>query len=80
MFGRSPCEHSAGLRTVAATATTHFVTGHAGIHNLAAQATVHGYTTAFWYGTAIFAAAAVICTTPVRPRNTNGRHLQPDGD
>ena len=77
MFGRSPCEHSAGLRTVAATATTHFVTGHAGIHNLAAQATVHGYTTAFWYGTAIFAAAAVICTTPVRPGTRTGATSNP---
>jgi predicted MFS family arabinose efflux permease len=60
------------LSTVAATATTHYVAGNTGIHNLTAQATVHGYTTAFWYGTAIFAAAAVICTTLVRSGTQTG--------
>jgi EmrB/QacA subfamily drug resistance transporter len=65
------------LSTVAATATTHYVTGNTGIHDLAAQATVHGYTTAFWYGTAIFAAAAVICTTLVRPGTRTGATSDP---
>jgi EmrB/QacA subfamily drug resistance transporter len=60
------------LSTVTATATTHYVTGHTGMHNLAAHATVHGFTVAFWYGTAIFAAAAVICTTLVRARTRTG--------
>jgi hypothetical protein len=60
------------LSTVAATATTHYITGHTGIRNLATHATVHGYTTAFWYGTAIFAAAAVICTTLVRAGTRTG--------
>jgi EmrB/QacA subfamily drug resistance transporter len=65
------------LSTVAATATAHYATGHTGIHNLAAHATVHGYTTAFWYGTAIFAAAAVICTTLVRPGTRTGATSNP---
>jgi EmrB/QacA subfamily drug resistance transporter len=65
------------LSTVAAAATTHYVTGNTGIHHLAAQATVHGYTTAFWYGTAIFAGAAVICTTLVRPGTRTGAASDP---
>lgn len=60
------------LSTVAATATTHYATGHTGIDNLTAHATVHGFTVAFWYATAIFAAAAVICTTLVRPGTRTG--------
>jgi len=65
------------LSTVAATATTHFAAGHAGIDDLAAHATVHGYTTAFWYSTAIFAAAAVICTTLVRSGTRTGANSDP---
>jgi EmrB/QacA subfamily drug resistance transporter len=65
------------LSTVAATATTHYATGHASIHNLAAHATVHGFTVAFWCGTAIFAAAAVICTTLVRPGTRTGATSDP---
>jgi MFS family permease len=65
------------LSTVAATATTHYATGHTGIDNLAANATVHGFTVAFWYATAIFAAAAVICTTLVRPGTRTGATSDP---
>jgi len=65
------------LSTVAATATTHYVTGHTGVHNLAGLATVHGFTVAFWYGTAIFAAAAVICTTLVRAGTRTGATSDP---
>jgi EmrB/QacA subfamily drug resistance transporter len=65
------------LSTVAATATTHFATGHTGIDDLAAHATVHGFTVAFWYGTAIFAVAAVICTTLVRPGTRTGASSDP---
>jgi hypothetical protein len=72
-----PAVGIAVLSTVAATATTHYVTGHAGIHNLAAHATVHGFTVAFWYGTAIFAAAAVICTTLVRAGTRTGATSDP---
>jgi EmrB/QacA subfamily drug resistance transporter len=65
------------LSTVAATATTHYVTGHTALDNLAGHATVHGFTVAFWYATAIFAAAAVICTTLVRPGTRTGATSDP---
>jgi EmrB/QacA subfamily drug resistance transporter len=67
------------LSTFAATATSTYVTGHAGADDLAARATVHGFTTAFWYSTAIFAAAAVICTALVRPGTKTGASSDPMG-
>ena len=60
------------LSTVAATATTNYAESHAGTDDLVAQATVHGFTTAFWYGTAIFAAAAIVCTALARPGTHTG--------
>ncbi len=67
-----PAVGIAVLSTVAATATTNYVTGHAGLDELTAQATVHGYSTAFWWCTAIFAVAAVVCTALVRPGTRTG--------
>jgi EmrB/QacA subfamily drug resistance transporter len=49
------------LNTVATTATTSFLAGKAASPAIAADAAVHGYTTAFWWAAAIFAAGAVIC-------------------
>jgi EmrB/QacA subfamily drug resistance transporter len=49
------------LNTVAATATTTFLAGKAASPTVAAQAAVHGYTTAFWWAAAIFAAGAAVC-------------------
>jgi hypothetical protein len=49
------------LNTVATTATTSFVAGKAASPALVADAAVHGYTTAFWWAAAIFAAGAVLC-------------------
>jgi len=49
------------LNTVAATATTTFLAGKAASPVVAAQAAVHGYTTAFWWAAAIFAAGAAVC-------------------
>jgi EmrB/QacA subfamily drug resistance transporter len=49
------------LNTLATAATTSFVAGKAAAPALAAEAAVHGYTTAFWWAAAIFAAGAVIC-------------------
>lgn len=65
------------LSTVAATATTHYATSHVGVHNLAAHATVHGFTVTFWYGTAIFAAASIICTTLIRRGTRTGASSDP---
>jgi EmrB/QacA subfamily drug resistance transporter len=49
------------LNTIATTATASFVAGKAASPALAAEAAVHGYTTAFWWAAAIFAGGAVIC-------------------
>jgi EmrB/QacA subfamily drug resistance transporter len=49
------------LNTVATTATATFLAGNAGSPALAADAAVHGYTTAFWWAAAILAVGGVIC-------------------
>jgi sugar phosphate permease len=49
------------LNTVATTATTTFLSGKAASPGVVASATVHGYTTAFWWAAAIFAAGAAVC-------------------
>jgi EmrB/QacA subfamily drug resistance transporter len=55
------------LNTVATTATTTFIAGKAASPAVAASAAVHGYTTAFWWAAAIFAAGALICGLLLRP-------------
>jgi EmrB/QacA subfamily drug resistance transporter len=55
------------LNTVATTATTSFLAGKAASSGLVADAAVHGYTTAFWWAAAIFAAGAVVCGLLLRP-------------
>jgi hypothetical protein len=55
------------LNTVATTATTTFLAGKAASPGVVANATVHGYTTAFWWAAAIFAVGAVICGALLRP-------------
>ena len=63
------------LNTLAASATASYLTAHITpaslVHGhpgprLAGLALVHGYTTAFWWSAAIFAAGAVICGTLLR--------------
>jgi EmrB/QacA subfamily drug resistance transporter len=49
------------LNPVATTATTTFLAGTTASPAVAAEAAVHGYTTAFWWAAAIFAAGAVVC-------------------
>jgi MFS family permease len=49
------------LSSLAAAATTSFVTSHSHTNNLVAHAAVHGYTTAFWWSAAIFGIGAVTC-------------------
>jgi EmrB/QacA subfamily drug resistance transporter len=56
------------LNTVAATATTTYLAGKAASPVVAAQAAVHGYTTAFWWAAAIFAAGAAVCGLLLRSR------------
>jgi EmrB/QacA subfamily drug resistance transporter len=63
------------LNTLAASATASYLTSHvtpgALVHgrpgpHLVGLAMMHGYTTAFWWSAAIFAAGAVICGTLLR--------------
>jgi hypothetical protein len=55
------------LSTLAASATSSFATSHAAATDATARAAVHGYTTAFWWAAAIFAAGAIICGLLLRP-------------
>jgi EmrB/QacA subfamily drug resistance transporter len=49
------------LSTLAASATSHFLAGKPHTAGLAAEATVHGYSVAFWCASGIFAVGAVVC-------------------
>ena len=64
------------LSTVAASAVTDFVAGRAPAPEVMAQAAVEGYTTAFWWAAAVFAAGALICgsllRSDVRPEMSHG--------
>jgi EmrB/QacA subfamily drug resistance transporter len=55
------------LSTVAASATSGFAAAQASGTDAMAQAAVHGYTTAFWWSAAIFAAGAIVCGLLIRP-------------
>jgi EmrB/QacA subfamily drug resistance transporter len=57
---------TAALSTLSASATTSYLAGKQPSANVIAQATVHGYTTAFWVATAIFAAGAIACGLVLR--------------
>jgi EmrB/QacA subfamily drug resistance transporter len=54
------------LSTLAASATSSYVAGRQPSADVVAQAAVHGYTTAFWWAAAIFAAGAVVCALLLR--------------
>jgi hypothetical protein len=49
------------LSTLAATATSGYLTGKPPGAGVLAQATVHGYTVGFWWAGAIFATGAIVC-------------------
>ncbi len=55
------------LSTLAASAATSFAEGRQPSRGLAAEAAVHGYTTAFWWSAGIFVAGALICVALLRP-------------
>ena len=48
---------------------------HEHLRDVVAQATVHGYTVAFWWAAAIFAAGAIVCRLVVR---RGAPKLEPD--
>jgi hypothetical protein len=54
------------LSTLAASATSSYLTGTQASANLVARAAVHVYTTAFWWSAGIFAAGALITVLLVR--------------
>jgi predicted MFS family arabinose efflux permease len=49
------------LSTLASSAATSYVAGKVPSAELAANAAVHGYVTAFWWSAAIFAIGAIVC-------------------
>ena len=55
------------LSTLSASAVTGYLDGRTQTADVLAQASVHGYTTAFWISAAIFAAGAVVCGALLRP-------------
>jgi EmrB/QacA subfamily drug resistance transporter len=57
------------LSTIAASATTSDLAGHAPTPLALSHAAVHGYTTAFWVAAAIFATGAVLCTALLSSRS-----------
>jgi EmrB/QacA subfamily drug resistance transporter len=57
------------LSTLAASATTAALVGQAQSPAALSQAAVHGYTTAFWWAAAIFAAGALLCTALLSSRS-----------
>jgi predicted MFS family arabinose efflux permease len=54
------------LSTVAASATSSFAVSQTTATDAMAKAAVHGYTTAFWWSAAIFAAGAIVCGLLIR--------------
>jgi EmrB/QacA subfamily drug resistance transporter len=55
------------LSSLATSAATRYLTGRRPTQLVQAQSALHGYTTAFWWSAAIFAAGAVICGLLLRP-------------
>jgi predicted MFS family arabinose efflux permease len=58
---------TAALSTFAATAAASYASSHQPSPGLAAQAAVHGYTTAFWWSAGIFLFGALVCGLLLRP-------------
>jgi hypothetical protein len=52
---------TAVLSTIFSSAVTSYATSHPGSPGVAAQAAVHGYTTAFWCSAAVFVVGTVVC-------------------
>jgi EmrB/QacA subfamily drug resistance transporter len=61
--------------TLSASAATGYLAGNHPGAGVVAQATVHGYTVAFWWAAAIFAAGAIVCGLVLR---SGAPKLEPD--
>jgi EmrB/QacA subfamily drug resistance transporter len=57
------------LNTIAISAATHYIGGHAGQADAVARGNVHSYIVAFWWGAAIFALGALV-TRLLLPRDS----------
>ncbi|WP_239452006.1 MFS transporter [Frondihabitans sp. PAMC 28766] len=75
------------LNTIAATAVTSYLAAHkptgtsaAAIAQLTANAAVHSYTTAYWYGAAFFAFGAILSALLFRRRGHGGSHTAAPGE
>ncbi|WP_329128573.1 MFS transporter [Streptomyces sp. NBC_01476] len=59
------------ISTFVASATSGYLHSHGPAGPLVlARASVHGYAVGFWWGAAVFAITAVVCTAMIRPRTT----------
>ncbi|WP_245981513.1 MFS transporter [Frondihabitans australicus] len=74
------------LNTIAATALTSYLTAHAptshtaaAIAQATANAAVHSYTTAYWFGAAFFAFGAILSALLFRRRGHGGSHVAAPG-
>jgi EmrB/QacA subfamily drug resistance transporter len=69
------------LNTLAATAATNYVASHLPVSAaVAAEAAVHSYATAYWWGAGFFAFGAVLAALLFRRRGHGGSHVaQPVG-
>jgi hypothetical protein len=55
------------LNTIAASATTSYLSSHTPGPRTVQLAAIHSYTTVFWWAAGIFAAGAVVCGALLRP-------------
>jgi len=69
------------LSTLFASSAAAFARSHIGTHNLAAAAQVHGYTTAFWWASGIFAVGLIVAVTVfparIKPAEVAGGDASP---
>jgi hypothetical protein len=69
------------LSTIFASAARHYLSSHHGTSQLAAAATVHGYTRAFWWAAGIFALGLILTLIIVPTRRvTNHDQQTPPND
>ena len=68
------------LSTISASAVTAFASGKVPGPELAAQAAVHGYTTAFWVAAAVLAAGAVVTAITLRSGAPQAEGDQAEGE
>ena len=66
------------LSTLAISATTHTLAGARHTPQLIAQASAHGYTTAFWWSAALLAVGSIVCSALITTSGTELNAAGPD--